>query len=114
MTFQIIKKVTRITQINYKFYPYIGKLQFKNGLFNYLKETDLKQKYKPHNLSKEKMFEFISAYKKLSLIHYVRCYPKLWEKTSLRKITQKPCVDTKIYIIMKIKPTIIKKYMIRI
>ena len=43
------------------------------------------------------MFEFISAYKKPSLIHYVRCYPKLWEKTSLRKITQKPCVDTKIW-----------------
>ena len=43
------------------------------------------------------MFELISAYKKPSLIHYARCYPKLWEKTSLRKITQKPCKDTRIW-----------------
>ena len=79
------------------FYPYIGKLQYKYGLFNYLNETDLKKTYKPHNLNEENMFELISAYKKPSLIHYIRCYPKLLEKTSLRKITQKPCEDTKIW-----------------
>ena len=31
------------------------------------------------------------------LVHYVSCYTKLLEKTSLRKITQKPCEDTKIW-----------------
>ena len=44
------------------FYPYIGKLQYKYGLFNYLNETDLKKTYKPHNLNEENMFELIPYY----------------------------------------------------
>ena len=67
------------------FYPYIGRLPYKYGVFNYLNETDLKQTYKPRYLNEENMFELISAYKKLSLIHYVRCYPKLWEKNFFKK-----------------------------
>ena len=44
------------------FYSYIGKLQYKYGLFNYLNETDLKIIYKQHNLNEENMFEIISYY----------------------------------------------------
>ena len=85
------------TVINYIFYPYIGRLPYKYGIFNYLNEKDLKKVYKPYNLSKESMHELISAHKKPSLVHFVRCSPKLWYKRSKRKITRKPCEDTKIW-----------------
>ena len=79
------------------FYQYIERLPYKYGLFNYLNETDLKQTYTPHNLSEENMFVLISAYKKSTLVHYIRCYPKHWEKNSLIKIIQRQYEDIKIW-----------------
>ena len=85
------------TVINYIYYPYIGRLPYKYGIFNYQNEIELKRCYKPYNLSKENMLEVISAHKNPSLVHYVRCHPKLWNKKSRGRFTHKPCKDTKIW-----------------
>ena len=41
------------------------------------------------------MSNFIYVYKKPSLVHFVRCHPKLWNKKSRGRFTRKPCKDTK-------------------
>ena len=85
------------TVINYIYYPYIGQLPYKYGIFNYQNERELIRIYKRFKLSKEKMIEVISAYKNPSLVHNTRCIPKLWNKNSKGRSAHKPCKDTKIW-----------------
>ena len=85
------------TVINYIFYPYIGILPYKYGIFNYQNEKELNICYNPFNLTEKNKHKIISAYKNPSLVHFVRCHPKLWNKRSKGRFTHKPCIDTKIW-----------------
>ena len=85
------------TAINYIFYPYIGRLPYKYGIFNYANEESIKRFYKPYNQSQEDRLELISALKNPSLVHYNLCKPKVWNKQSKTMYIGNPCKDTQIW-----------------
>ena len=70
------------TVINYILYPKIGLLSFEYGIFNFPIEFDIKYLYLNTIRQKLNVTELLNAINNPSLIHFVLCYPKVWEKNS--------------------------------
>ena len=70
------------TVINYILYPKIGLLPFEYGIFNFPTEFDIKYLYLNAIRQKLNVTELLNAIKNPSLMHFVLCYPKVWEKNS--------------------------------
>ena len=70
------------TVINYILYPNIGILPFKFGIFNFPSIFDMKYIYLNSIRQKLNFTELLSAFKDPSLIHFVLCYPKVWNSNS--------------------------------
>ena len=66
------------TVINYIFYPKIGLLPFKYGIFNFPTIFDIKYIYLKNIRQNLNMTELLDAIKNPSIMHFVLCYPKVW------------------------------------
>ena len=66
------------TVINYIFYPNIGLLPFKYGLFNFQSESDLENKYMNIIRQKLDIKELIKAFNDPGIMHLLVCHPKVW------------------------------------
>ena len=71
------------TIINYVFYPKIGILPSKFGIFNFESIFDIKYIYLNSIRTNLNMTELIQSFKHPSLMHYVLCNPKVWNSHSL-------------------------------
>ena len=71
------------TIINYVFYPKIGILPSKFGIFNFDSIFDIKYIYLNSIRTNLNMTELIQSFKHPSLMHYVLCNPKVWNSHSL-------------------------------
>ena len=71
------------TIINYVFYPKIGILPSKFGIFNFDSIFDIKYIYLNSIRTNLNMTELIQSFKHPSLMHYVLCNPKVWNSYSL-------------------------------
>lgn len=67
------------TIINYSFYPKIGILPIKYGIWNFQNNFELKKFVKRLKI-KINITEFRDALNDPSLLHNVRCHPKIWYK----------------------------------
>lgn len=65
------------TIINYSFYPKIGILPIKYGIWNFQNNFEL-MKFTKKLKQKINITEFIDALENPSLLHNVRCHPKIW------------------------------------
>ena len=65
------------TIINYLFYPKIGRLPSKYGIFNFNDNSDIKF-YLSRLRTKISFNELQDAFTKPIIMHNVLCYPKLW------------------------------------
>ena len=70
------------TVINYILYPKIGLLPFEYGIFNFPTEFDIKYLYLNTIRQKLNVTELLNAIKDPSIMHFVLCYPKVWERNS--------------------------------
>ena len=70
------------TVINYILYPKIGLLPYKFGIFNFPSDFDIIYLYLKQIRQKLNNSELIKAIKEPSLIHFVLCHPKVWNKNS--------------------------------
>ena len=70
------------TLINYVFYPNIGILPSKYGIFNFDSIFDIKYIYLKQLRQKINLNELIEAFKHPALMHYVLCEPKIWNSNS--------------------------------
>ena len=70
------------TIINYVFYPNIGILPSKFGIFNFDSIFDIKYIYLKTIRQNINITELIEAFKHPSLMHYVLCDPKIWNSNS--------------------------------
>ena len=71
------------TIINYIFYPKIGILPPKFGIFNFESIFDIKYLYLKSIRQKLNLAELIEAFNHPVLMHYVLCNPKVWKPNSL-------------------------------
>ena len=71
------------TMINYVFYPKIGILPSKFGIFNFDSIFDIKYTYLKTIRTNLNFTELIQSFKHPSLMHYVLCNPKVWYSHSL-------------------------------
>jgi len=71
------------TIINYVFYPNIGILPSKFGIFNFDSIFDIKYLYFNIIRTKVNLSELIQAFNHPIIMHYVLCNPKIWNKKSL-------------------------------
>ena len=71
------------TIINYVFYPKIGILPSKFGIFNFDSIFDIKYIYLKSIRTNLNMTELIQSFEHPSLMHYVLCNPKVWNSYSL-------------------------------
>ena len=78
------------TVINYVFYPNIGLLPLKYGIFNFNSIFDIKYIYSKIIRKKLNLTELIEAFNKPSLMHFILCEPKVWKTNSLfiKKLTR--------------------------
>ena len=65
------------TVINYVFYPQIGTLPIKYGVFNFYDFSDTKKYIKKLRTPTNKT-ELEEAIKEPAIIHHTLCYPKVW------------------------------------
>ena len=65
------------TAVNYVFYPNIGRLPSKFGIFNFRNELDI-EKYISFLRQKVNIMEIKKAFKDPAIIHLVLCSPKPW------------------------------------
>ena len=70
------------TVINYIFYPKIGLLPFKYGIFNFPTIFDIKYIYLKNLRQNLNVTELLDAISDPSLMHFVLCYPKVWYEKS--------------------------------
>ena len=70
------------TVINYIFYPKIGLLPFKYGIFNFPTIFDIKYIYLNNLRQNLNVTELLDAISDPSLMHFVLCYPKVWYEKS--------------------------------
>ena len=70
------------TIINYVFYPKIGILPPKFGIFNFDSIFDIKYLYLKSLRKKLDLTELIEAFKNPVIMHYVLCIPKVWNSNS--------------------------------
>ena len=71
------------TVINYVFYPNIGLLPLKYGIFNFNSIFDIKYIYIKSIRQNLNLTELIEAFYKPSLMHFILCEPKVWKSNSL-------------------------------
>ena len=71
------------TIINYIFYPKIGILPSKFGIFNFDSIFDIKYIYFKSIRTKLNLTELIQSFQHPVLMHYVLCNPKVWNSYSL-------------------------------
>lgn len=71
------------TVINYVFYPYIGLLPLKYGIFNFDSIFDIKYLYLKTIRQSLNLTELIEAYNNPALMHFILCEPKVWKSNSL-------------------------------
>ena len=71
------------TIINYVFYPNIGILPSKFGIFNFNSIFDIKYLYLKTIRTNLNLTELIEAFRHPVLMHYVLCNPKIWNSNSL-------------------------------
>ena len=71
------------TVINYVFYPNIGLLPLKYGIFNFNSIFDIKYIYSKVIRQNLNLTELIEAFEKPSLMHFIFCEPKVWKSNSL-------------------------------
>ena len=69
------------TVINYVFYPKIGKLPIKFGLFNFYDKADI-ERYSKFLRQKINLSEYEEALKDPGVIHNILCLPKVWNENS--------------------------------
>ena len=67
----------------YVFYPNIGILPSKFGIFNFDSIFDIKYLYFNIIRTKVNLSELIDAFNHPIIMHYVLCKPKIWNKKSL-------------------------------
>ena len=67
--------------MNYVFYPKIGILPSKFGIWNFRDIKDIKQ-YISHLRTKLDINELEESYLKPSIIHNVLCWPKIWSPST--------------------------------
>ena len=70
------------TVINYILYPNIGLLPFKYGIFNFPTIFDIKYLYLKIIRQKLNLTELLNAVNNPSIMHFVLCNPKVWNKNS--------------------------------
>lgn len=71
------------TIINYVFYPNIGILPSKFGIFNFESIFDIKYIYLKKIRQSLNFTELVESFKHPTLMHYVLCNPKVWFPNSL-------------------------------
>ena len=71
------------TIINYVFYPNIGILPFRYGIFNFHSIFDIKYLYLKSIRQNLNMTELIEAFNSPSIMHFVLCSPKVWYSNSV-------------------------------
>ena len=71
------------TIINYIFYPSIGILPSKYGIFNFDSIFDIKYLYLKSIRKNLNLTEMIESFNHPSIMHYVLCNPKVWNSNSL-------------------------------
>ena len=71
------------TIINYVFYPKIGILPSKFGIFNFDSIFDIKYIYLKSIRINLNLTELIQSFKHPAIMHYVLCNPKVWNSYSL-------------------------------
>ena len=71
------------TVINYIFYPNIGVLPLKYGIFNFNSIFDIKYIYLKSIRQNLNLKELIDSYNNPSLMHFILCEPKVWKSNSL-------------------------------
>ena len=71
------------TIINYVFYPNIGILPSKFGIFNFESIFDIKYLYLKNIRLNLNLSELVESFKHPALMHYVLCNPKVWFSNSL-------------------------------
>ena len=78
------------TIINYIFYPKIGILPSKYGIFNFNSIFDIKYLYLKTIRQTLNLSELVDAFKHPIIMHYTLCNPKLWNSNSFfsRKYTR--------------------------
>ena len=78
------------TVINYVFYPDIGILPFKYGIFNFNSIFDIKYIYIKFLRQNLNQTELIEAFNKPSLMHFILCEPKVWKANTkfIKKYTR--------------------------
>ena len=69
------------TVINYAFYPKIGKLPIKYGIFNFYDKHDI-ERYSKFLRQKINISEYEETLKDPGLIHNILCLPKVWYNNS--------------------------------
>ena len=84
------------TIINYVFYPKIGILPSKFGIFNFESIFDIKYLYMKNIRINYNLSELVESFKRPALIHYVLCNPKVWLPNSLyvKKYTRVGTIKT--------------------
>ena len=70
------------TVINYVFYPKIGILPLRFGIFNFDSIFDIIYVYMKKIRQRINLTEIIEAFNHPSLMHFVLCYPKVWNSNS--------------------------------
>ena len=71
------------TIINYVFYPNIGILPSRYGIFNFHSIFDIKYLYLKSIRQNLNFTELIEAFNHPSIMHFVLCNPKVWYSNSL-------------------------------
>ena len=71
------------TIINYIFYPNIGTLPLKYGIFNFDSIFDIKYLYLRKIRQQLNFTELIEAFKDPAIMHYTLCIPKVWNSNSI-------------------------------
>ena len=71
------------TIINYVFYPNIGILPSRYGIFNFHSTFDIKYLYLKSIRQNLNMTELIEAFNSPSIMHFVLCNPKVWYSNSV-------------------------------
>ena len=80
------------TVINYVLHPKIGRLSSKYAMFNYKAESDLLY-YISRLRTKINFKEMEEAVKNPTIIHYVTCWPKVWNANTVRSSWLSTCAQ---------------------
>ena len=70
------------TLLNYVFYPKIGRLPSRYGVWNFADRSDM-EFYLSKLRTKVPIEELEEAIKNPGIIHHVLCYPKIWSKDTI-------------------------------